>query len=150
MVGVGLICLSGCGPDRPATIAVDGTVTLDGEAVEGASVTFIPGGEGKIAMGTTDSSGKFTLTTYEPGDGAIAGTHKVTVRKTAGQEGGASSDTSAEGEDEPEGDFMGDDGSSEGAEEWITPQKYSNPATTDLTVEVKSGMEPVTLQLTSQ
>lgn len=144
-VAVGMICLTGCGPSRPATVAVEGTVTLDGNPVEGASVTFIPGGDGKIAMGTTDASGKFTLTTYEPGDGAIVGTHKVTVRKTEGEEVESTAGDTEEGGE----DLMGAD-TGEAAATWITPQKYSNPATTDLTVEVKSGMEPVTLALTSQ
>jgi hypothetical protein len=35
-------------------------------------------------------------------------------------------------------------------DKWIVPQKYSTPQTSRLTAEVKSGMEPVRLDLKSQ
>lgn len=37
------------------------------------------GQAGRFAIGRADSSGEFTLGTYEPGDGAIVGEHWVTI-----------------------------------------------------------------------
>jgi hypothetical protein len=50
--------------------------------VAGASVAFLAPGASRHAVGTTDEAGKFQLTTFEPNDGAIPGTHVVTVSKT--------------------------------------------------------------------
>lgn len=36
-----------------------------------------------MAIGTTDAGGNYTLTTYEPNDGAVIGSHTVTVKKLA-------------------------------------------------------------------
>jgi hypothetical protein len=73
-------CLvSGCGPSRPATVPVKGTVTYNGEPVEGAAVVFF--GTGRQATGETNSEGIFSLQTYEPNDGAIPGEYTVTIAK---------------------------------------------------------------------
>ena len=49
-----------------------------------------PAGNSTPASGSTDSAGKFTLSTLNPGDGAIVGSYSVTVSKskiTGGQQG---------------------------------------------------------------
>lgn len=154
------VALIGCGPSRPATAPVEGTVTLDGQPLAGASVTFTPSAGGRPGMGTTDSSGKFTLMTYEAGDGAVIGQHKVTVIKMTEDAGASGAEPPQETGDEDDEDDEGaemlmgaDTGDDEGDEDlesgWITPQKYSNPDTSGLTIEVKVGMDPVTLTLTS-
>lgn len=79
-----LFFLAGCGgPPRAsnATVPVSGTVTQNGQAVEGASVTFerVDGTRG--AVGRTDSSGRYSLTTFQAGDGAEPGEYRVTVVK---------------------------------------------------------------------
>ena len=72
----------GCGPSGPSTTGVSGTVTYRGEAVEGATVSFTPVSEGgQSAVGTTDAAGHYELTTFERGDGALAGDYKVRVFK---------------------------------------------------------------------
>ena len=72
---------AGCwGSDRPRVVAVSGTVLLGGEPVEEAGVTFTPTG-GRPATGRTDAQGRFSLTTFDPGDGAIVGQHVVTIVK---------------------------------------------------------------------
>jgi hypothetical protein len=61
-------------------------VTRKGSPVEGVAVTFIPsGGDGESAVGVTDSSGKFQLTTRSKDDGAVAGKYKVSLAKYEGQ-----------------------------------------------------------------
>ncbi len=63
---------------------VSGTVTYDGKPVDKGRVTFTPvSGEGDSggtsAMGPIESDGSYSLTTFNTGDGAMAGQHIVTV-----------------------------------------------------------------------
>ena len=74
----------GGGASGPKVYPVTGTVTYNGQAVEGAVVAFHGEAATKMATGTTDAQGRFELTTYKPGDGAVAGKHRVTVTKTSG------------------------------------------------------------------
>jgi hypothetical protein len=61
-------------------VKVKGVVTLDGNPVEGAMVTFIPeNGGGRNAFGTTQQGGSFRLTTLKENDGVLPGNYKVTV-----------------------------------------------------------------------
>ena len=76
--------LLGCGDSGfPKTYKVSGTVKLGGKPVDGALVTFQPSGEGKSAVGSTNDKGEFKLSTFGPGDGAMPGSYKVTITKTA-------------------------------------------------------------------
>ena len=79
--------LAGCSGSSGSVgcVAVSGTVTFKGAPVDGANVTFTPQGTGlRAAFGTTDSSGRFSLTTLKPGDGAMAGLYSVTIAKSSG------------------------------------------------------------------
>lgn len=138
---------SGCGPDRPETVTVRGTVTLDGQPVEGATVGFNPQGGGRPATGMTDSSGAFTLTTFVPGDGALPGKHAVTVSKvrSTGQQADATSSPDAGAMP-----LSGPIAAGGIKTEWLVPRKYSDPSSSGLVVEVRPGMEPVKLELKSQ
>jgi hypothetical protein len=73
---------TGCGGDKKKLAKVSGKVTLDGKALDGASVVFNPVDGGRPATGVTGADGHFTLTTYTSGDGAQLGEHKVTITKT--------------------------------------------------------------------
>jgi hypothetical protein len=64
---------------------VRGTVTFHGKPVAGASVAFLTTGAPRLAVGTTDESGNFRLTMFEPNDGAFLGTHVVTIRKLSSE-----------------------------------------------------------------
>jgi hypothetical protein len=76
-------CLAaGCsGSDRPEVAPVRGQVTYQGQPVAGAMVSFLCQGAPRLATATTDESGNYALTTFEPNDGAIIGSHVVTVKK---------------------------------------------------------------------
>jgi hypothetical protein len=63
------------------TVSIKGRVTLDGKPVDGASIEFVPMDGSRSAIGTTDTDGYFTLTTFKQGDGARKGEYKVTVTK---------------------------------------------------------------------
>ncbi len=78
--------LVGCGGSQGREVAnAQGEVTLDGQPISNVVVSFSPestgpdGTPGKSATGITDEQGKFQLSTYEIGDGALVGTHRVTV-----------------------------------------------------------------------
>jgi hypothetical protein len=139
------LSVAGCGPERPQTIGVTGTVTLDGEPLEGAVVGFTPEGGGRPATGTTDAEGRFRLTTFDDGDGALPGRHLVTVAKVK--------DTAPGGGDRgtPEGKEMlsGGPGFEVETMESEVPQRYTNWETSGLQCEVKKGMDPPTFPLTS-
>lgn len=79
-----LFTVAGCSgsTDRPATYPVSGTVMYNGNPITGATVAFWGEGASKAATGVTDSEGKFTLSMFEANDGAVAGTHKITVTKS--------------------------------------------------------------------
>ena len=74
------LLIAGCGgqSDAPKTVSVTGLVTYQGKPMPNLSVAFIPE-QGMVASGTTDAEGRFEMTTSEPGDGAIAGAHKVAI-----------------------------------------------------------------------
>lgn len=73
------LSLAGCGgSDRPDLVPVSGQVLIDGEPVADASLQFVPEG-GRPASAQTDADGRFTLMTFEEGDGCAPGTHKVVV-----------------------------------------------------------------------
>lgn len=74
-----LIGCGGASGDLPDTAPVTGTVTYNGEPVPNAQVMFYPDEGPKPAVGTADENGVYSLTTFEKGDGAIPGTHVVTV-----------------------------------------------------------------------
>jgi hypothetical protein len=84
-----LSLLIGCSGSSP-TEKVSGVVTLDGTPVEAAAVTFVPDdpATGKSAAGITDKDGKFTLTTFVGGDGALPGSYKIQVSKYETPDGG--------------------------------------------------------------
>ncbi len=86
-----LLSVLGCGgsvdPNRPKTYPVTGQVLYNGDPVEDATVMFVGSGTGgRGALGKTDASGNFSMTTYEAGDGAIPGTYRVSIFKTLVEE----------------------------------------------------------------
>ena len=128
--------LVGCGEtgdtNRPKTVPVTGSVTYNGQPVEGATVTFVTGGSGgRGALGTTDASGKFQLTTFEAGDGAIPGSYKVTIAKTTGE---TAPMTQEDGVVVPP---TGGPPTTEVKDE--LPLKYKDASTSGLTADVKEG-----------
>lgn len=118
------LVLPGCGPKYPETIPVAGTVTLDGRPVSGAAVVFTPEA-GEAATATTDASGRFSLSTFRLGDGALPGDYRVTVSKT----------TVEPGEEEKV--------------VFVVPKEYGNVATSPLACQVQKEMGPVELNLHS-
>jgi len=86
LVAAALLALSGCGKGRIPTYVVTGAVMVDDRPAEGAMVIFCPvdSSNNEVAnlrpFGVTGPGGKFTLITFDPGDGAPAGEYKVLVK----------------------------------------------------------------------
>jgi len=70
---------------RPATHRAGGVVEYQGKPVPRATITFVARDESRgkefAAVGFTDDRGRYELKTFRPGDGAIAGSHRVTIEK---------------------------------------------------------------------
>lgn len=80
---------SGSDRNRPQTANAGGRVTLSGQPVADATVTFSPEGPGRAASGKTDAEGKFTLSTTNTIEGVVPGTYGVAISKQR-TEGGMS------------------------------------------------------------
>jgi hypothetical protein len=80
----GLWLAAGCGRTPAGIVPVSGRVTLDGQPLAGAVVTFQPMQAGDPgaggSSGRTDAEGRFVLTLIDPPTpGALAGLHVVTI-----------------------------------------------------------------------
>lgn len=75
-----LLVVPGCGSSdgRPELGRVEGTVTLDGAALPGATITFQPA-QGKSSRGVTDAEGHYELVYLRDIKGAVVGSHTVTI-----------------------------------------------------------------------
>lgn len=126
-----LVPLTGCGKkdeNLPKTYPTSGVVMYKGNPVAEAQVTFHPQGQGNPATGRTEANGRFILTTYDALDGAVPGTHVVTVELF------------------PEGGLPGMEIETTGATP--IPEKYFTPSTSPLTAEVKKDdANNITLEL---
>ncbi len=78
------VAISGCGGVKCAPVT--GTITLDGEVLSDAKVSFMPEDDlGIPTMGATDAAGVYTLRQTADQQGAPAGSY--TVRITTYREG---------------------------------------------------------------
>ncbi|MGN6134450.1 MAG: carboxypeptidase-like regulatory domain-containing protein [Aureliella sp.] len=147
-------CSAGQDPNRPPTYPVRGTVTLNGKPVEGAVVTFQPM-EGKgSAVGSTDANGVYTLSTFNPSDGALAGQYKVSIAKYEGGVSPTSSSTNAPGQLGPPGlpdDYAppaltGNVSRPTGPKN-LLPAKYANPDSSALRATVDTGKNEINFDM---
>ena len=140
-----LLALAGCpgggaGRDQPDLVPVGGTVTLDGEPLSGAIVTFLPVGTtpGWGCTGLTDASGRYEIMADAEHKGAPVGDFKVAITKWVMEDG--SDFQSAEGLSPMEA----------GALE-LLPPKYSDEAETELKATVPAGgSDSISFELTSK
>lgn len=112
----------GCGDGRPRIVPTSGVVLMNGKPLtgHGGFVRVVPAGA-RPATGRIDpADGRFTLTTYETGDGCVEGTHpaSVIVNTTVGNR------------------LI-----------WIAPERYGSEATSGLTVDIKDAKAELELRL---
>ena len=123
---------------RPEVYPTSGIVTLKGEPLEGAMVVFLSPDGKHSAHGRTDDDGKFVLMTFRERDGAVAGTHQVTVTKTEYIEKRTAYDTPGEP-------------SVARIPKQLLPAKLSKPETSGLSAEVTpQGPNFVELELADE
>jgi len=76
----------GCSEKGPTTAQVSGVVTYKGEPVQHAKVLFFPQNipDGRMAIAQADAEGRFNkvITPELTNDGAVVGTHIVTVTES--------------------------------------------------------------------
>jgi hypothetical protein len=74
-----LAILAGCGQDGPQIAPVHGRVTLDGQPLALADVSFQPEGAKRPSSGRTDSDGRYELMYKRGQPGALVGEHTVRI-----------------------------------------------------------------------
>ncbi|TWT59843.1 carboxypeptidase-like regulatory domain-containing protein [Rubinisphaera italica] len=136
---------SGCGGgpnDLPDLGQVSGKVTLNGNPLADAQVTFTPvdTDSGNTSSGTTDSSGAYELHYTGENMGAIPGEHKVTIIVGEG-----ATPSFPEGVDP---DKLSPQERQKYAAAAVIPAKYNSEST--LTETVKSGPNTINFELTSE
>lgn len=143
LLSFGLVTLVGCGkmtdPNRPKTVKAGGVVLYKGEPVEGATVTLVPADNGpRGAVGKTDAQGRFTLTSFDPNDGAVPGKYYVGIAKVV-LEDAAAGQGGPGGEQDPEAKIARD----------MLPVKYKVPQQSGLTADISaSGPNELKFELT--
>jgi hypothetical protein len=74
-----MMATAGCGSSGPQVAPVHGRVTLDGQPLANADITFQPEGAQRASIGRTNNEGRYELA-YKLGQtGAIVGKHTVNV-----------------------------------------------------------------------
>lgn len=146
----------GCGgPPALQTEYVEGLVTVDGEPVADATVTFVPvtEGQGASATGMTNAQGIYKLTAAVTGDvaatpeaGTLPGEYHVGVVKNIVDTPMSQEEAEKQGieyvppppgvRQEPKITF-------------VVPQKYNFPRKSGLRVTVEPGRNNIPLELTS-
>ena len=121
-----VVILFGCGPSRPKTVTVSGTVTYKKEPVKGASILFAPKAHGNPALATTDVDGKYRLRTFLPGDGARPGEYVVSIRACVVEAAGTAGPAKTK---------------------WLIPEKYGSGRTSGLTATVGPGQKEFNFDL---
>ena len=125
--------MTGCGPSGPELAEVSGTVSVDGQPVPNALLTFIPVG-GTTSYGKTNSQGVYKLMFTDTKSGAMLGTHNVEIEVKR-----FSKDEAAE---------MKAAGMDVGSEFIQIPKKYKAPGA--LTAEVKRGRNTIDFAMTTK
>jgi hypothetical protein len=129
-----VLCVSGCGDGKVRRHPVVGTVTVDGQPADGATVVFCPVNGSPEVMrerpfSQTDTNGRYELRTLEPGDGAPAGDYKVTIRWLSGMN--------------PQSPEVDRDRGGGGRAVDRLGNRYWDPEKTPLTAKVESGKNEI-------
>jgi hypothetical protein len=137
-----LLMLTGLGCSAPdGKVDVVGVVMCDGQPLDGASVAFVGGGGGIYATATTDSAGKFTVRA-EPGG------NKVSISKM--DVSNASDWAEIPEEEQLAGTPEQMAAAMKKAPKPLVAQKYFNPDTSGISIDVQEGMAEVKIDVTAK
>jgi hypothetical protein len=125
MLRIGFVALlvffaSGCGDGRPARVPVSGQVLIDGKPLSFGDIMFVPE-TGRASQSKLNENGRFTLVCFEDNDGAVLGTHMVSV--TAGEPINAKTIR------------------------WRAPKKYANVRTSGLTQKIDGPNDKLVINI---
>jgi hypothetical protein len=120
LAGLMLAGVVGCGDGRPTRVKVAGRVTIDGQPLTAGNIRFYPAAN-RAATAAIQPDGRFTLSTYDFGDGCVVGKHPVSV--------------------------MGSKLLNPKTMRWLAPKKYANAATSGLEFEVTEATDSAEIQL---
>jgi hypothetical protein len=129
--------LTGCGSGQMDVTYVSGKVTYQDQPLTAAVIHFVPE-SGPAASGKLDEDGKYELTTYSPGDGAVVGNHKVYFS--------ISSDNSHLA-NFSDADYAAGKVPPEPPSSTALPAKYLKQNESGLEREVKTGAAPIDFEL---
>ncbi len=121
LVALAACLIAGCSDSSANWTPITGKVLIDGKPLAHGVVRFAPHGA-RQSMGALDERGNFTLGSYEADDGAVVGTHRVSI--------------------------VAREQISETRARWYAPKHYASYQTSGLTVEVTDSSEPVVIELT--
>lgn len=149
------IVLSGCtdGGNTVKTEYVEGVLTVDGETIAEADVTFAPvtQGQGMSAAGRTDANGVYKLTAMgaeakgSPQGGTLPGDYYVGVIKTVSDTPLSAEEAEAQGVE-----FVEPEPGVEPEMTYVVPQKYNIPKDSGIKVTVAKGKNDIPLKLVSE
>ncbi len=100
---------------RPPVYKATGQVTWNGEPASGAVLVLSSKVHNVAAVGSADANGRFSLTTWDAGDGGVAGEHRVGVEKS---------------------EIIGHLADGSPIQVNVMPPKYQNPETSGLTATI--------------
>lgn len=144
-----LSAASGCGKQSLfRTEPIDGTITLDGKPLEGASIALNPVSDetpdAKPAYGRSDSNGKFKITAANgglEGRGTSIGKYKISVSKEISYSPYSDEETK---ERFAKGEIV------QAIFKSAIPKKYNNSENSGLTFEVIKGKNVLNIDLKSK
>lgn len=110
-------------------------MTRAGKPVTQGMVMFQPE-KGRMGVGKLGSDGRFTITTFTAGDGAIIGRHTVAIEAYT-QGSGPKPPAAAPAADDTEVFHAS------GPVVWLVPENYASSQTTPLTADVKPGSNAI-------
>jgi hypothetical protein len=111
----------GCGDGRPSRVPVSGRVLIDGKPLTFGYVRLVPE-NARAATAQIKPDGRFTLKTFEEGDGAVLGTHPIMIQAA--------------------------ERLTETKQRWHAPKKYANPKTSGLTATIDGPTDSLLIELT--
>lgn len=142
------LCLGGCGA-RSTRVPVSGVVTLDGNPLAEAAVTFMPQAAGTLGVAVTDEGGRFVLREAGIRPGIAPGEYEVAIYKADGPPLPAVETTPASQIADPTTfNTLAPQPSDQKPPKFIVPERYGSPKTSELRATVTGPITDLVFALT--